>query len=190
MTINLDNYVGNTVVVDFRDGSTWTASLQRHDSTHYPFFLSKSNSDFYHTYTEDGHIWSNKEPHDYDIVRIRIFDSHSRVYNPNLDELQRQEADLKRKLQETQAKLEEVQAQIKQAERDRLPLNFNREFALRFLANPTDTHSLDWAFSWSSTPQGHGYWLNISDHPSRLSQDDIIQIQTWIIQSFYGTKTN
>lgn len=263
MTINLHDYVGNTVVVNFRDGSTWTASLKRHDSTHYPFLLTKDDSDFYHTYTNDGHIWSNKEDHDYDIVSIRYsetpmninleqfvdqtvvidFDNapsltgtisrnssenypykfvsldesdyhtytqdgyiwRAKVHSNNnikkirkvydhppqlsrLAELQKQEKNLKKMLQETQTQLEKVQAQIEQAERDRLPKKFSRECALRFLAEPTNVHALDWAFEWLSTPQGYVHWAAISRDPTKLTSEDIIQIQTWIIQSFYETE--
>lgn len=187
MTINLDNYVGNMVVVDFRDGSTWAASLKRHDSMHYPFLLTKDDSEFYHTYTENGHIWSDEEDHDYDIVRIRILYNQSPVFNSKLAELRRQKEDLERTLQETQTQLEKVQAQIEQAERDRLPDSFNREQALRFLADPM-SHALNWAFQWSSTPQGYLHWAKIDNDPTKLTSDDIIQIQTWVIQSFYESE--
>lgn len=185
MNINLHDYVGNTVVVNFRNGSTWTASLERHDSWHYPFLLTKDDSCSCHSYTNGGRIRSHEEDHDYDIVRIRILYNQSPVFNSKLAELRRQKEDLERTLQETQTQLEKVQAQIEQAERDRLPDSFNREQALRFLADPTNTHALDWAFEWVSTPQGYLHWARIDNDPTKLTSDDIIQIQTWVIQSFY-----
>jgi hypothetical protein len=93
--------------------------------------------------------------------------------------------DLENKVKELQAEIERLKQEEKE---DKLPGDFNRDYALKFLK--TYSHSdLQDAFSWGSTPQGYDYWYNIYKpltYKSKYVVSDrvIIQIQKWVILSY------
>jgi len=94
--------------------------------------------------------------------------------------------DLENKVKELQAEIERLK---KEEKGDKLPRDFNRDYALKFLK--TYSHSdLFKAFTWFETPQGYEYW-NKRYHLSRsnisryvFSDEVIIQIQKWVILSY------
>jgi hypothetical protein len=93
--------------------------------------------------------------------------------------------DLENKVKELQAEIERLKQEEKE---DKLPRDFNRDYALKFLK--TYSHcDLHKAFAWYDTPQGDDYWLNIyyslRDNPKYVVSDVvIIQIQKWVILSY------
>jgi hypothetical protein len=94
--------------------------------------------------------------------------------------------DLENKVKELQAEIERLKQEEKE---DKLPRDFNRDYALKFLK--TYSHcDLHGAFSWGDTPQGDDYWRHIiyrslRDNPKYVVSDKvIIQIQKWVILSY------
>jgi hypothetical protein len=98
-----------------------------------------------------------------------------------------------KKYQELENKVKELQEEIerlKQEEEkeDKLPMDFKRDYALKFLKNYS-CYDLQRAFYWSYTPQGYDYWYNIYKpltYKSKYVVPDevIIQIQKWVILSY------
>ena len=93
--------------------------------------------------------------------------------------------DLENKVKELQAEIERLKQEEKE---DKLPRDFNRDYALKFLKNNSSC-DLQRAFHWGGTPQGDDYWYNIYDslennHKWVVSDEVIIQIQKWVILSY------
>lgn len=93
--------------------------------------------------------------------------------------------DLENKVKELQAEIERLKQEEKE---DKLPRNFNRDYALKFLKTYS-YYDLQEAFSWGSTTQGYVYWYNIYKpltYKSKYVVPDkvIIQIQKWVILSY------
>jgi hypothetical protein len=93
--------------------------------------------------------------------------------------------DLENKVKELQAEIERLKQEEKE---DKLPADFNRDYALKFLK--TYSHcDLHGAFHWGDTPQRYDYWKNIynslENNPKYVVSDEIIiQIQKWVILSY------
>ena len=90
--------------------------------------------------------------------------------------------------QELENQVKELQKEIdrlkKEEQESKLPRNFNREKVINFLNKPSYI-DLFCAFSWESTPQGHGYWHSIDKlGPHKVPEQAIIQLQKWVIQSY------
>jgi len=82
-----------------------------------------------------------------------------------------------------EAQLAELKAEAAAAQS--LPDEFVRCAALSFLCKPSyDT--LDQAFIWSDTPQGHAYWQLIAYNCGDQAVPDAakLQIQEWVIRSY------
>jgi hypothetical protein len=97
--------------------------------------------------------------------------------------------DLENKVKELQAEIERLKQEEKE---DKLPRDFNRDCALKFLKNNSSC-DLQRAFHWGGTPQGDDYWYNIYNslnnnpnyNPKYVVPDKvIIQIQKWVILSY------
>lgn len=93
-------------------------------------------------------------------------------------------------LRETVRELQDALNQLEAAENPdkALPGVFRREHAIKFLDNPSPD-SLDLAFVWDDTPQGHEYWANIDDSllddpPERVPDEAIMQVLQWVITSY------
>jgi len=96
--------------------------------------------------------------------------------------------DLENKVKELQAEIERLKKEEKEEKEDKLPRDFNRDYALKFLKN-NSCYDLQEAFSWGSTPQGYDYWYNIYKPLTYKSKyvvpdEAIIQIQKWVILSY------
>jgi hypothetical protein len=94
-----------------------------------------------------------------------------------------------KKYQELERQVEEIQKEIerlKKEEENGLPDKFNRAMAIKFLKN-WDIGYLNVAFEWKGTPQGDTYWGEVYNQlvdSGNLDDQNIIQIQEWIIQSY------
>jgi len=90
--------------------------------------------------------------------------------------------------EEHQKRVQKLQEQVellkKEEQESKLPEGFNREEVINFLNNPNE-NELTESFCWDSTPQGLGYWYNISNtHSHEMPEEAIIQLQKWVIQSY------
>lgn len=91
-----------------------------------------------------------------------------------------------KKYQELQKEVERLK---KEEEANKLPENFMREYAIEFLTN-FDPNDLNPAFTWDRTPQGGDYWCHIFDclcennKNYKVPQEAIVQIQSWVIESY------
>ena len=98
------------------------------------------------------------------------------------------EQQIKTLQEEHQKQVQKLQAQVellkKEEQESKLPVHFDREYTINFLKNP-NKRSLNYAFEWSSTPQGVDYWYRISLLEShKVPEEAIIQLQKWVIQSY------
>jgi hypothetical protein len=92
------------------------------------------------------------------------------------EQLENQIAELKKEVE--RLKNEEK----KEEEKDKLPLNFGRKDVIGFLNGKHNR--LQTAFTWNSTPQGHEHWKYIYMGMNPLTNEDIIQLQKWVILSY------
>jgi hypothetical protein len=96
--------------------------------------------------------------------------------------------DFATRIAELEKQLAELKAEAEAETYCDLPRAFEREAAIDFLKKPNE-HNLDDAFVWNSTPQGHGYWQDMSLDLRRVEAWPVpieakLQIQAWIIQSY------
>ncbi len=93
-----------------------------------------------------------------------------------------------KKYQELENRIAELQKEVERLKKgESLPDNFKRNIVLRILDNPNNKEvidDIDSAFTWDSTPQGGDYWGEIYQLDRKLSQNDISQLQQWVIQSY------
>jgi len=94
-----------------------------------------------------------------------------------------------KKYQELENKIAELQKEVERLKKQEksLPDKFKRDVVLKILDNPYNEDSyytMDQAFIWGSTPQGGDYWGKIYALNRELNQDDISQLQRWVIQSY------
>ena len=83
----------------------------------------------------------------------------------------------------------EVDRLKKEEEENKLPKSFARERAIAYLKNG-DSEDLRTAFEWHYSPQGSMYWYKVYRRFEDLTDQDIIQIQKWIILSFQQESNN
>lgn len=178
MTIDLNQFVGEKVTVVLRSGSTKTGKIQRTASSNWPYRLK--GEDICETYTQEGSVWQQGRECPSDIVAIRMETSLS-LDRSNLEKLQAQREQLV-------AQMESLDQKIAEAKKKVLPEDFDRYHALRYLDNPQDKVSLDFAFVWRKTPQGHDHWFDISQDRRKLTFEDIVWIQKWVIQSLLSER--
>ena len=100
-------------------------------------------------------------------------------------ELEQQIQTLQEEHQKRVQKLQEQVELLKKKEQEsKLPKSFNRERVISYLNKPNYI-DLFCAFSWVSTPQGHGYWHSIAKlGPHKVPEFVIVQLQKWVIQSY------
>ena len=93
-----------------------------------------------------------------------------------------------KKYQELENKIAELQKEVERLKKEEsLPDKFKRDVVLKILDNPNceESHyNIDTAFIWDSTPQGEKYWERICEFDRKLNQNDICQLQRWVIQSY------
>ena len=70
----------------------------------------------------------------------------------------------------------------KEEEKNKLPLLFSRTDVIGFLDGKH--YRLQRAFNWQTTPQGHNHWSHIFEGKKSLTNEDIIQLQKWVILSY------
>lgn len=94
--------------------------------------------------------------------------------------------------QELENQVKELQKEIdrlkKEESESKLPAVFKREHVINFLNKPNWSDFED-MFIWASTPQGENYWMEIFDYLYRdpcykVPDEVIIQLQSWVIQSY------
>ena len=91
-----------------------------------------------------------------------------------------------KKYQELEQKIEELQQEVerlkKEEQENQLPDMFNIEPTLKVLKNPRKNYGrLMSSFEWVLTPQGHTHWGNLCSGNKPLTDQDIIQLQKWVI---------
>jgi hypothetical protein len=83
-------------------------------------------------------------------------------------------------------KIKELQDEVNRLKREekmnKIPNDFDRNNAIKYL-NTRNQFALTDAFDWESTVKGYRYWEEVCGGED-LCDEDIIQIQKWIIQSF------
>jgi|LakMenEpi03Aug12_release.lakeMendotaPanAssembly.Ray.scaffolds.fasta_scaffold00953_94 hypothetical protein len=62
------------------------------------------------------------------------------------------------------------------------PTGLDREEAIKVLNG--NVSSLIYAFPWFKTPQGVDYWRKIYEGKEPLTNEDILQLQQWVIFSY------
>lgn len=93
-----------------------------------------------------------------------------------------------KKYEELEARIQELQAEVEklkkaEKEEEKLPRDFNRLYAIRYLETKYGDY-LSGAFRFSSTSEGREYWNKIADKNISIQPKDVIQIQEWIILSY------
>ena len=86
-------------------------------------------------------------------------------------------------LNKLQEKLEETEKLEKYNDEFYTPVvnNHNYKHCIEFLKHKNPEGSLNYCFTWMSTPQGHLHWSNIEKGISPLTKEDIQQIKDWVI---------
>ena len=94
---------------------------------------------------------------------------------------------IENQIAELSKEVERLKNEEKEEERrDKLPEGFNRKFTIAVLNG--NLSSLVFAFQWDSTPQGHLHWKSIR-MGDVLTNEDIIQLQKWVILSYQQEET-
>lgn len=93
-----------------------------------------------------------------------------------------------KKYQELENRIAELQKEVdrlkKEEKENELPENFNREYTLKLLNGEVNYSNVNLAFIWKNTPQGHEYWHKLAFGEGEMSDQDIIQLQYWVIRSY------
>jgi hypothetical protein len=88
-----------------------------------------------------------------------------------------------KKYEQLESQIQELQKEVERLKREerlnKLPDSFSIDNAKKVTEG--STNALRYAFLWTDTPQGDGYWRNINEGTNKPSKSDIIQIQRWII---------
>lgn len=93
------------------------------------------------------------------------------------------------KLEQKVKKIQKEIERLKKEEREvKLPDEFKRNYAISFLENPNYADLCN-MFDWESSPEGINYWdalySNLAYNTQyEVPQEDIIQIQGWVIESY------
>lgn len=152
--INLEHWVGQEVLVTYRNGKTGSYRVERSSGGLY-YKISKPKA----IYTINGIYTPNP---DFDIIKIEPMNKI---------------AQLKKQIQELQAELEKLENEHK------VPEGFDAERAYKFL-NGNKDDGLDAIFWGKNTQEGEDYWMDISVEDKDPTDKDIIQLQKWIIESY------
>lgn len=116
------------------------------------------------------------------------------VYTPSLDiihieELTMNTEQILEEISKTQDQLNKLQAELKKAEEKEkfnkkffTPIEHEKEYqsCLKLLKTKNISYIIE-CFAWDKTPQGVGYWEDISDNVTHLAEYDIHQIKDWVI---------
>lgn len=93
------------------------------------------------------------------------------------------------KYEELENKIKELQVEVerlKNEEKNPLPAGFDRQKVLNILNGKESMPSLYSAFEFNTTKQGYKYWANLAEcrYQDYLGDQDIIQLQEWVILSY------
>ena len=106
-----------------------------------------------------------------------------------------------KKYEKLEQQVKEIQKEIDRLKKEekevKLPNRFKRNYAISFLENPNHADLCN-MFDWESSPEGINYWDALSDKildnsQYEVPQEDIIQIQGWVIESYkqeYGVHSS
>lgn len=90
-----------------------------------------------------------------------------------------------KKYQQLENKIKELQAEVERLKKEeKLPRLFDRELVMNFIQNPNE-YCLKEAFVWDDTPQGVAFWEKVNESESVISDEALIQLQEWVIQSYH-----
>ena len=166
MKIDLSQFVGKKVDVVLRSGKIlYSVTVSFYNSSLFPYEIDGE------TYKKDGH-WEHTIylgsvlPAEEDIVKIKL--STMKKY----EQIENQIAGLQK----------EVERLKNEEKKEKLPECFNRKYTIAVLNG--NLSSLGHAFRWSSTPQGLMHWERIQSGLEVLTNEDIIQLQKWVILSY------
>jgi hypothetical protein len=174
MKIDLSKYVGQEVEVTFSSGKTLVGKVTYIPSDSGSKLDYRIGSEKHHTFTVDGFYYSTRSPNNLNnIIKITSMKKYQ---------------ELEQQVKELQKEIERLKAQ---GNNNKIPEDFNLDYALSFLDSPNSEYLND-MFNWYSSPQGVTYWGSIcnkleenSDY--KVPDEAIIQIQKWVIE-FYRNK--
>jgi len=87
------------------------------------------------------------------------------------------------KYEQLESKIQELQKEVERLKKEeadnKLPDFFYVSRVKKVIAG--DISSLNGAFDWDVTPQGYNYWEGIYHTFQPLTDNDIIQLQKWVI---------
>lgn len=101
--------------------------------------------------------------------------------NPDFDIIKIQPT-MNKKAEQLKKQIKELQEQLDNIERS-IPEGFGADKVYKFLYNCPDD-GLDAIFWGKNTEEGEDYWLNVSLNRNKRTDDDTIQLQKWIIESY------
>ena len=168
-TVHLPSYINKNVKVTYRNGGRYTGKLTYHsERLVHPYTLNGR------TYTFDGFYYSEDECYPYDIVSIRSMEGTKYAH-------------LEEQVAELQAEIERLKKE-EEAEKPKLPERFRRQYALKLLDGEVTRTNVDKMCTWSSTPQGHGFWDRIGGGcgagAPKLTEEAIKYLQEMVILSY------
>jgi len=89
-----------------------------------------------------------------------------------------------KKYEQLENKIQELQAEVKRLKQEeasnKLPRNF-KIYDVKKLLDTGDINIIEYAFDWSDTSQGYGYWYSTFCADEPLTDKVIIQLQKWVI---------
>ena len=178
MTIDLSNYLDKEVTITFRDGYKYTGVIEKSVlDNRRPYTI------FSRLYYKNGKRYDDASSLDDDIIHIELTQKPMTKY----EQLQTEIKELKALREKEDAKIKELEKEIEslkeEEKKDKLPGKFNREFAIKYLETQRGYY-LKTSFEWRTAPKGYLYWDAICSGESPLTDEDIIQIQKWIIMSY------
>lgn len=171
MTVDLSLYLNKNVEITYRCGKRETSTIVKSvgpNSDSRPYLVQSTG----HTYRENGMCRSRGYGLDYaDIVNVRP------VSDTKYAHLEEQVAKI-------QAEIERLRKE-EEAEKPKLPYDFNRNHALAILDGNFTFHNVHQMCIWHSTPHGWSYWENIGQNHHKPLPDGAIQyLQQMVILSY------
>lgn len=88
------------------------------------------------------------------------------------------------KYQQLESQIQELQNEVKRLKEEESNNKLPSDFGIAIVKKVIDDGDIDiieYAFNWSDTPQGFGYWHDIACAKKTLTDKDIIQLQKWVI---------
>jgi hypothetical protein len=89
-----------------------------------------------------------------------------------------------KKYQQLESQIKELQAEVERLKQEeasnKLPNLFKIDDVKKLL-DTGDINIIEYAFDWSDTSQGYGYWYSIFCTDEPLTDKVIIQLQKWVI---------